>query len=405
MPRKKTTHRAPNGTGSRITVMSSGLHRMNISLGYREDGRRDLRTVYGTDDKDVQQKARDLQLRHGRGMVGQASDLTFGAWLETWLNQQIEFLEASSHEQYTKLIKNRIPDRLKAVKLHALRVKEFNDLEREMLRPNAETKKVLSIAVRSKVSSVVRSALREAVRQEFIPFNPAESWRPRATKNDLEKRVNAVSKALTDTEMDTFLIALEGHELYPLFYALFSLGLRIGEALGLEWCDVDFQNRLVKITQQAKIVHHKVTLGSLKTRGSRRVLPLSEDLIAVLESHRWAQDKHKRTLGESYQDHGLVFASAVGTPRDRGNVNAVIRKVRKKTSIREFTVHACRHTTLTAMLRAGESPEVVAKYAGHTDSTTTRTTYRTVFQEELPTVSLADRRRTINAPSTKDGKA
>jgi integrase len=405
MPRKKKATRRANGTGSKITVMPSGLHRMNVSLGYREDGKRDLRTVYGKDDKDVQAKARDLQLRFGRGLVGQASDLTLGEWFNVWLIQREGFLEASSQEQYKKLLKNRIPERLKDIKLHAVRVRDFNQLDLEMTRVNPKTKKVLSFAVRSKVASVVRTALREAVRQEIIPVNPAESWRPKATKADLEKRTNAVSKALTDAEMDTFLIAAEGHELYPLFYILFALGLRVGEALGLEWADLNFKDRTVTVTQQAKIVENKVTLGSLKTRGSRRTLPLSPDLIAVLESHRWAQDKHRHTLGESWEEHGLVFASAVGTPRDRNNVNKVIHKIRKKVGVRPFTVHACRHTTLTALLRSGESPEVVAKYAGHSNSTTTRTTYRTVFQEELPTVSLSDRRRTINAPSKTGGKA
>jgi integrase len=102
---------------------------------------------------------------------------------------------------------------------------------------------------------------------------------------------------------------------------------------------------------------------------------------------------------------GLVFACAVGTPRDRNNVNKVIHKIRNRVEIRSFSAHACRHTSLTALLRSGESPEVVAKFAGHSNSTITRTTYRTVFQEELPTVSLSDRRRTINAPSKTGEKA
>jgi integrase len=405
MPRKKKATRQANGTGSRITVMPSGLHRMNVSLGYREDGKRDLRTVYGKDDHDVQQKARDLQLRHGRGLVGQASDLTLGEWFAAWLIQREEFLEDSSLEQYKKLLKTRIPERLKILKLHAVRVRDFNALDLEMTKRNPITKKILSFAVRSKVASVVRTCLREAVRQEIIPVNPAESWRPQATKTDLEKRTNPVSKALTDSEMDTFLIAAERHELYPLFYVLFALGLRVGEALGLKWPDVDFENHVLNVVQQVKVVDNKMKLGNLKTRGSRRTLPISPDVIAVLEAHRWEQNKHRAALGTGWTEMGLVFACAVGTPRDRNNVNKVIHKIRKRVGIRSFSAHACRHTSLTALLRSGESPEVVAKFAGHSNSTITRTTYRTVFQEELPTVSLSDRRRTINAPSKKGDKA
>jgi integrase len=232
--------------------------------------------------------------------------------------------------------------------------------------------------------------------------NPATSIRVRATQADIERRSDPVQKALTDSEMDTFLIAAEGHELETLFYTMFALGLRVGEALGLKWSDIDFKAHEVRIVQQAKLVRYKVVMGNLKTSSSKRKLPLSSDLIAMLERHKWEQDKLKFILGKSWTDNDLVFASNVGTPRDRNNVNKAIRKIRVKAGIRAFSSHACRHTNITGLFRDGVSAEVIAKHAGHKNSTITTSIYRSVFEDEMPVVNLENRRMASRAKAEND---
>ena len=386
MPRKKKIHRQQNGS-SKARQVSPHSWRVEVSLGLKPDGKRDQRYVFGQTPEEAQDKARDLRLRHGRGLTTQTSTVTFGEWIGLWLEGRKEYLEIASQELYASYVRLYLPETLKAVKLQALRVNDFKELEKGL------NEKGLTRQVRSKVIGLCRSSLREAIVREFIVMNPCEAVKVQATKADEDRQPNAVGKALSDDEMERFLTTTEGHELHSLFYTMFSLGLRAGEALGLRWEDVDFENRKAHMVQQVKLAAGKWVTGRLKTPKSRRVLPMSDDLAAALEAHRWSQDEIKHTLGLGWQDHGLVFASGVGTPRDKNNVNKAISRLRIKAGVKAFSSHACRHTCLTALLRDGVDAEVVAAFAGHTNSVTTRTVYRTVFDVELPTVSLKARKQ------------
>jgi integrase len=322
-------------------------------------------------------------------LTTQTSTVTFGEWLTIWLEQRAEYLEIASQELYATYQRLYIPKKLQDVRLQALRVSDFKELAAHLVTTG------LTRQTRAKVISVCNQSLREAVLREFIAVNPCDAVRVQSTKADDARTQSAVSKALTDDEMDLFMTTAKDHELHALFYCMFSLGLRIGEGLGLRWEDLDLENRKARIVQQVKLADKKWVLGPLKTRGSRRTLPVSEDLAAVLEAHRWVQDEIKQILGAGWHDHGLIFASGVGTPRDKNNVNKAITRLRTKAGVKPFSSHACRHTRITALLKDGVDAEIVAKFAGHSNSTTTRTIYRTVFETELPTVSLKSRREDV----------
>lgn len=388
MPRKKKATRQANGS-SKPRQVSPHSWRVEVPLGRKPDGSRDRRFVFAPTDEEATAKARDLQLRHGRGLTTQTSTVTFGEWLTIWLEQRAEYLEIASQELYATYQRLYIPKPLQDVRLQALRVSDFKELAAHLVTTG------LTRQTRAKVISVCNQSLREAVLREFIAVNPCDAVRVHNTKADDARAQDPTAKALTDDEMDRFLTAAKDHELFSLFYCMFSLGLRIGEGLGLRWEDLDLENRKARIVQQVKLADGKWVLGILKTPKSRRTLPVSEDLAAVLEAHRWAQDEARHILGAGWQDHGLIFASGVGTPRDKNNVNKAITRLRIKAGVKPFSSHGCRHTRITAMLKDGVDPEVVAKFAGHSNSTITRTTYRTVFETELPTVSLKSRREDV----------
>lgn len=77
-------------------------------------------------------------------------------------------------------------------------------------------------------------------------------------------------------------------------------GLRVGEILGLRWHDVDFLNRSIRIQQAA----YRGSIGSPKTKGSKRTLPLPESLSVTQSRH----------FDVSTQRDGLVFPTRTGMP-------------------------------------------------------------------------------------------
>ncbi|HTS59155.1 MAG TPA: tyrosine-type recombinase/integrase, partial [Terriglobales bacterium] len=80
------------------------------------------------------------------------------------------------------------------------------------------------------------------------------------------------------------------------------LGLRISELLGLQWADIDFENRAVRI--QRSVVEGEI--NETKTEASQRMLPLDPDLAELLMSHRF---------NSSFKtDPDYVFAGPSGQP-------------------------------------------------------------------------------------------
>jgi hypothetical protein len=72
-----------------------------------------------------------------------------------------------------------------------------------------------------------------------------------------------------------------------------------------------------------------VSTGDTKTRKLRRTLALPALCVAALRSQRDMQAKERERAGDKWREHGLVFASYVGTELLAGNVRRALRIVLK----------------------------------------------------------------------------
>ncbi len=67
--------------------------------------------------------------------------------------------------------------------------------------------------------------------------------------------------------------------------------------------------------------------GDTKTAKSRRTLALPQMAVQAIREHCKRQAEDRLAAGALWQDHGLVFASAIGTPLDAANVRREFRKI------------------------------------------------------------------------------
>jgi len=131
---------------------------------------------------------------------------------------------------------------------------------------------------------------------------------------------------------------------------LFATGMRISEAAGLMWSDL-----------QAGVVHvqrriYNGQMDALKTKGSNRRLPLPADLLTRLEA---------------LQDHeGYIFHVGHGAPLNRQNaMNRHVGPAAKKLGIQMSGWHDLRHSLATHLRRSGAHPKVVSGILGHSGVT------------------------------------
>src|SRR2546425_1356200 len=123
--------------------------------------------------------------------------------------------------------------------------------------------------------------------------------------------------------------------MHALWVVLATPGLRLGEALGLQWSDVD--------STQGKVVIRRalqrqrgigLVLVEPKTDRSRRTVYLAPGTIASLAEHRRVQARERLKAGPSWDaTQALVFATRDGRPIEGGQVSWAFHKALKRAGL------------------------------------------------------------------------
>jgi integrase len=113
---------------------------------------------------------------------------------------------------------------------------------------------------------------------------------------------------------------LAGERLEAFYVLALTTGLRRGELLGLHWEDIDLESRQLHVRRALQRVGGSLRFVEPKTEASLRTV-LPRLAVRYLREHRKRQNTERLTRGEAWRDHGLVFASTVGTPIEPPNIN------------------------------------------------------------------------------------
>jgi integrase len=168
----------------------------------------------------------------------------------------------------------------------------------------------------------------------------------------------------------------------PNTYVVLSLatGIRTEEARELYWdhVDLDGDPGAARPVPPSVAVWRSVREGGdTKTAKSRRTLALPQAAVQALRDHRKRQAGDRLAAGSLWQDHGLVFASAVGTPLDAANVRREFRQITEAAGLGVgWAPRDLRHTFVSLMSADGVPIEEIARLAGHNRTATTELVYR-----------------------------
>jgi integrase len=156
--------------------------------------------------------------------------------------------------------------------------------------------------------------------------------------------------------------------------ACVCFGLRISEALGLKWSDVDWLNGGLHI--QRSIVRQRV--GETKTEYSDRALPVDAELLAVLK--RWKQ----ATQFGAADDWVFASPAQIGRlPWAADSLNRAYRKAGKASGVGHVSTHTMRHTYRSWLDAVGTTLAVQQKLMRHADIRTTMNVYGDVVTDEM----------------------
>lgn len=220
-----------------------------------------------------------------------------------------------------------------------------------------------------------------AITLDLVNTNPMESV-IKPTKKDAGNRV----KVYTKQEFNTLMEYLKDnqknykwHLMYALFRLLFFSGLRIAEALALEWPDIDFEAKTLNVDKTLKIVNKKLTVGKPKTAASIAILPIDEQTLQILKAWRVYQKKARLAIGLT--GNPPIFCARKGNWHFNSNIYHALKKATEDAGVPFYGVHVTRHTHASFLIEAGANLKEVQTRLRHSSIKMTMDTYGHLSKE------------------------
>lgn len=246
----------------------------------------------------------------------------------------------------------------------------------ESLFTITEKKEPLSAKTLHHYHTLISSILESAVKWQVIPDNPAKRVEaPRLQKKEAayldDNQVNQVSEALAAAPLKWRTIVM----------LLMYSGMRRGEACGLAWGNLDFDNCLVHINKANQYIPGKgIFEKDTKSTSSDRVIKLPVAMFDMLREYRGWQAGERLKMGDRWQDSGKVFTQENGLPMHPSSVTGWVGEFRETHKLPYFTPHSLRHTSATLLIMKGVPVKVVSARLGHADQNITNAVYSHAIQ-------------------------
>ncbi|GAB3019586.1 tyrosine-type recombinase/integrase [Mycobacterium bourgelatii] len=345
--------RRSNGEGT-LYHQPNGTWSARLSYLDPETGQRKRVAFYAPTQREVKAKMKAARDRIDAGAPPKDATVTVGAWLAHWRQTT---LAASSRKEATRELYANLsrvhlePPPFGATPLDRLKP---SDIERIVLDlrgrsktrgegDDAEQVRALSDSTIRTTYTVLRSALDAAVRDGLLGRNPAAQVKRPAVQR-------AEAKHLAPDDVAALLRAATDSRYHPALALIAATGLRRGEALALRWADIDLDAGLLRVTQTLGRVGKRLVVSEPKTQRARRTVPLSPPVVAVLKKHRTAQIEERIRAANKWEETGLVFTTALGTPVDPRNLTRVVEVAAQRAGLEGVGVHTLRHSAATAWL-------------------------------------------------------
>lgn len=236
---------------------------------------------------------------------------------------------------------------------------------------------------------VLSAVLYRAVKWKYIENNPAE-------RADLPSLAHRHAKYLDEPDARRLLELLQDEPIIWRTIITFDLlsGLRRAEILGLRWCDVDLDTRLVHVRQTWNYLPGVgCYLDTPKTEGSERPLRISQTAAMLLQGVWQWQEQQETALGDAWENpDGRIFTREDGHPLFPDAVTKWFTAFVRRSGLPPVTIHSLRHTYASLMIADGVPMVVVSHSLGHAQVSTTTNIYAHVIAAaEARAVEVADR--------------
>ena len=352
------------------------------------DGKPRNKKIRGFESKSEASKAlAKLSLEHQEP----STRITFNQIFSEYLKEQKTKVKPTTHMHYEALY-DHIKDNLGDVLIEKLTIPRYKEFKTYLDERIVKTRKdddgndvdvYMSTSRKNRCHKFVKTLIKLAYDNYGIINNVPDRVGGFVNPVEIENEDDEDIVFLTQNDYMAFLEQFEDNMVYyTLFKVLFYQGLRIGEALAINWNDIDLDKGTMHINKTyTSKVNRKYQTGSLyivkpKTKKSIRHLPIERSTLEALKDLKQYYSEF-----DSFNDDWFVFGGI--KPLSETTITSKKDEAMAKAGVTRITLHQIRHSCASYLFEKGVKPTAVQKYLGHSKLSTTMNIYTHLYPEDL----------------------
>lgn len=355
-------------------------------------------SVYAPTLEELREKEQKILRDKSDGIRTNAQKVLLNDVYELWV-QLKKGLKDNTFQNYKYMYEQFVRDDIGKQKIVTLKRSDIRRYYNRLIDERA-----LKIATVDNVHTVLHQVLDIAVEDGYLRNNISDN-----ALKELKQARNLFTekrKALTISEQNIFLDYLANNNMYKHWYPIFALmlgtGLRVGEATGLRWEDIDFENNTISVNHTLVYYNHAENgcyfgVNTPKTRAGERTVPMIESVKKALMQEKEYQNECGIKCNvriDGFTD--FIFVNRFGNAQHQGTLNKALRRITRDcnqqiidnakgnenlTLLPRFSCHTLRHTFTTRLCESGINIKVIQSVLGHADISTTLDIYADVTKD------------------------
>lgn len=239
-------------------------------------------------------------------------------------------------------------------------------------------KGTLSGRTKRKHHELLSRLFKKALQWHFILVNPMDGidppkWRYRNNTQIPDK-----------DELVKLFSALENETLKHRVWVMltFSTGIRRGELFGIQWNNINFEEKTLSIQRSISNVNHTIAAKETKTPSSTRVISLSDTIVSMLKDYRIEYEAYYRQIVNTSIFEGVgriedeyIFITHTGRVSHPDAFNGYLKAMTKRYGLMNITPHTLRHCSASYLIANNVDIQTVAARLGHASTAVTQTVY------------------------------
>lgn len=225
------------------------------------------------------------------------------------------------------------------------------------------------------IITTYKALFKHAEKYFGLKNNPSTVIEP--FKKTFEEKLDKKNKEMniwTVEDFNKFIVHVDRKEYKPLFIILYFTGLRLGEALALQW--KDFNNGKLHID---KSITTKTTQVAFEVKDTKNTSSIRDVVLGEYLTNYLISLKENEMRKNGFSDEWFIFGRLAPLPST--SIHRVKDRAIEKAGVRRIRIHDFRHSHASNLIGDGINIVAVSRRLGHSDINMTLKVYTHLLQK------------------------